>query len=91
MVVGIWLRCILRKIPWVDLQLGSNWMKLAVKRCMRFQVRISVSSWRLSALSAPRINSEVGKHVLITGHFTDREVRDVVIALQKGMGVLGTH
>ena len=36
-------------------------------------------------LSAPTIKATIGPHVLITGQFTDQEVRDMLISLQKGM------
>ncbi|NQV34795.1 MAG: hypothetical protein HQ515_19030 [Phycisphaeraceae bacterium] len=36
-------------------------------------------------LSAPTIKSAIGRHVIITGKFTEPEVRDMMVSLQKGM------
>ncbi|MCP4455850.1 MAG: hypothetical protein GY809_30700 [Planctomycetes bacterium] len=36
-------------------------------------------------LSAPTVKAAIGPHVLIAGQFTDQEVRDLMVSLQKGM------
>jgi preprotein translocase subunit SecD len=36
-------------------------------------------------LSAPSINSAIRSRAIITGKFTEREIRNMIIALQKGM------